>query len=155
MSILETLTLSETTKHSETIQPHLMLRRRMVNAINEQIVGATAEAKGEHYVRNIEKWVFTDKNAGIKERRTVQRPFRKMWWPSDTGLMLELRFANKAVKVSGKATIVVGEVENLVPTLQKVKQAVQTGEFDAILKAITESRKKATGKKNGKPTGSK
>ena len=58
-------------------------------------------------------------------------------------ILLELRFANKAVQVGGKSSIVVGTLDELVPTLQTIKTAVAAGELDAVLQGAAESRKRA------------
>lgn len=148
MGILETLTLSDSTKRTETADPKIALRRRMAVALDHQIAGATAEAKGEHYTIEFEKWVFTDKAAGMKERRKVQKPFRRMWYrDASDNILVELKFANKPLLVNGKPSIMVGSADKLVAILQTVKKAVSAGELDAALHAVSESRKKALKRK--------
>jgi hypothetical protein len=154
MSILESLVLSEISKKAENTLPHMVNRRKMIVALDEQIAGATAEASGQHFSRSVEKWVKTEN--GGKERRTVERPLRKMWWKSADGIMLELKFALKPVKIGtgNRSSIVVGSIDNLVPVLEKVKQAVIAGELDGALKAAAERRKRPVRvKKDGKPVG--
>ncbi len=156
MSILASLTLSEVTKKSDAGQPHFALRRKMVAALNEQIAGAKAEANGQHYFREVEKTVVTDKVAGTKERMKVQRPLRRMWWTSSEGIVVELRFAGKPIKIVGKPSILVADIAGIATTLETVKKAVEAGELDAVLKAAADSRKRvkkdaaAAPKKSGK-----
>ena len=148
MSILETLTLSDSTKRTETADPKVALRRRMAAALDHQIAGATAEINGQHYVIEFDKWVFTDKAAGVKERRKVQRPFRRMWYrDASDNILVELKFANKPLLVNGKPSIMVGSLDKLASILQTVKKAVSAGELDAALYAASESRKKALKRK--------
>ena len=152
MSILESLTLSDSSKRTENGDPKVALRRRMAASLDIQIAGATAETKGEHYVIETERWVFTDKAAGIKERRKVQKPFRRMWYrDAADNILVELKFANKPLLVNGKPSIMVGPLGKLVATLQTVKKAVSAGELDAALHAVSESRKKALKRKTAKP----
>ena len=141
MSILASLTLSEVSKKSENTTPHLSHRRKMVLAIDEQIAGAQADATGQHYARTVEKTVKCEET-GAKDRRTVDRSLRRWWWKSADGMMLELRSGNKAIKVGGKSSIVVGDITNLVPTLEMVKQAVMAGELDEALKVASDGRKR-------------
>ena len=150
MSILEKLNFSEVSRKSENTTPHMLMRRRLLNALDEQIQGAICEAAGKHFYRTVEKTV---KNAetGESERRTVERPLRKMWWRSNDTVMLELRFGNRVMKVGTGNSIVVGTVENLVPVLEQLKLAVQNGELDAAMKATSDARKR--GRKSGKPVG--
>ncbi len=150
MSILEKLNFSEVSRKSENSTPHILMRRRLLNALDEQIQGANFEAAGKHFYKTVEKTV---KNAetGLDERRTVERPLRKMWWRSNGTVMLELRFGNRVMKVGNGNSIVVGTMENLVPILENLKLAVQNGELDEAMKATSDARKR--GRKSGKPIG--
>ncbi len=150
MSIIETLRFSEVSRKSENSTPHILMRRRLLSALDEQIQGANFEAAGKHFYRTVEKTV---KNAetGVSERRTVERPLRKMWWRSNDTVMLELRFGNRVMKVGTGNSIVVGAIENLVPVLEQLKLAVQNGELDDAMKATSDARKR--GRKSGKPKG--
>ncbi len=148
-NLLETLTLSDATKRTEVSDPTTALRRKMVAALDHQIAGATAAIAGQHYFITVEKWVETPPGSGNKERRRVEKAFRKMWYMNAAGdVLLELRFANKPVLISGKPSIVVGAMERLVPTLQTVKKAVLAGELDAALKASLDSRKRSLRSQN-------
>ncbi|MEI7609425.1 MAG: hypothetical protein WCJ64_18755 [Rhodospirillaceae bacterium] len=150
MSILEKFNFSEVSRKSENTTPHMLMRRRLLNALDEQIQGANFEVAGKHFYRTVEKTV---KNAetGETERRTVERPLRKMWWRSNDTVMLELRFANRVMKIGPGNSIVVGSSENLVSTLENLKQAVMNGELDDAMKATSDGRKR--GHKTGKPVG--
>lgn len=142
-TLLETLTLSDATKRTETADPIVNLRRKMIAGLDHQIDGAAAEIAGKHYAVEVEKWVVTDRATGTKERMKVQKAFRRMWFKGDADkVMLELRFAGKPVLINGKASIIVGTMEKLVPTLQTVRKAVAAGELDAALKAALDSRKR-------------
>ena len=143
MSILSSLTLSEATRRSETTDPKANLRRKMADSLDIQIAGANAEIAGQHFAVETEKWFTTDPATGTKERRKVQKVFRRMWFKDGTGrVMLELRFAGKPLLIAGKPSIVVGGMENLVPTLQAVKRAALASELDVSLKAALDSRKR-------------
>ncbi len=150
MGVLQSLKFSDISKKSENTTPVMVMRRKMLVALDEQIEAATSEAAGHHYIRSVEKTV---KNAetGVSERRTVERTLRKMWWRSAEGVMLELRFANRVMTVGAGNSIVIGPAENLVPVLEQVKQAVSNGELDAAMQAVADSRKRA--RKSGKPVG--
>ena len=143
-NILETLTLSDSTKRTANTDPQTNLRRKMAAALDHQINGATAETKGEVYTIEVEKWIETDKATGTKEHRKVQKALRRMWYRDGADrVMLELRFANKPISVGGKPSILVGSIDKLVPTLQTVRKAVMAGELDAALKAASDGRKRS------------
>ena len=143
-NLLDTLTFSDASKRTQNTDPVVSLRRKMAAALDHQINAATAEIKGETYTIEIERWVLTDKATGTKDRRKVQKAVRKMWFRDAADrVMLELRFSNKPVAVNGKASIVVGGMDKLVPTLQTVRKAVMAGELDVSLKAASDGRKRA------------
>ena len=144
MSILASLTLSDTAKRAVSADPVTNLRNKMLAALDHQINAFNADQENKPYFTYSEKWQLVDEATGRKERVKVQHPIRKMWF-SDAGgrILLELRFANKAVQVGGKSSIVVGTLDKLVPTLQTVRKAVAAGELDAVLQGVVESRKKA------------
>ena len=145
MSILETLVFSDFSKKAEKGTPDLALRNRLISAIDEQIAGANAEHNNQHYVREVMKAV---KNAetGEKEIRTTQKQLRKMWWKSANGILLEIRFANKVLKIGNKSSVIVGDFSNLVPVLLKIQEAVRLGELDEAMKQALAGRKRKTGK---------
>ena len=116
MSILSSLTLSDATKRTENTDPKANLRRKMAASLDVQIAGANAEIAGQHYAVEVEKWFTTDPSTGTKERRKVQKVFRRMWFKDGTDrVMLELRFAGKPLLIAGKSSIVVGTVDHVVP----------------------------------------
>ena len=99
MGILDTLTFSESSKHTVNTDPKTNLRRKMAAALDHQINAATAEIKGETYTITVEKWVETDKATGTKERRKVAKALRRMWYVDGADrVMVELRFANKPIR---------------------------------------------------------
>ena len=70
----------------------------------------------------------------------------RRWWRKDEkgGLMLDVRYGNKRIELAPKKpTIEVGKTENLVPTLETIKEAVITGELDKQLAAAKVRRKRA------------
>ncbi len=158
MNILDTLTLSVVSKRAENDTPHLALRRKMAAAIDEQIIGAKAELEGRHYSRSTVK-VVKHADTGEQERRTVERSLRRWWWKTADGVHLELKFANKPVKIGSNSSIVVGDITNLVTIMETVKQAVVNGELDDALKQASEGRKSEKKVEKvaalGKPTAAK
>ncbi len=144
MSILSSLTLSDTAKRAVSADPVTNLRNKMLAALDHQIAAFNADQHNQPYFTYTEKWQVVDEATGRKERVRVQHPIRKMWFNDAGGrILLELRFANKAVQIGGKSSIVVGPLDKLVPTLQTIKKAVAAGELDETLKGVVESRKKA------------
>ena len=56
--------------------------------------------------------------------------------------MLEVRYGNRRLELKPKkSTIEVGEVKNLMPTLETLRDAVNAGELDKLLREAKSSRK--------------
>ncbi len=54
-----------------------------------------------------------------------------------------MRYGNKRIELAPKKpTIEVGETDNLVPTLETIKEAVIAGELDKQLAAVKQRRKR-------------
>ena len=90
--------------------------------------------------------VTTDE--GIRRSVEVPRRVRAWWWATDSGkLALNLRYGARAVEFSkGKATVEIGTVAELVPTLELLKRAVEAGELDAQIEAASIKLREGFGK---------
>ena len=152
MSVLDSLTISQANRRTDKPNPTILRRQRMLASLSEQLAAAKAELAGDHYSRSVIKTV---KNAaGESERKAVTKRFRPMWWKSGDSVMLSLTYALRPVKIGSGNSIVVGEIGNLVPTLETVKRAVEAGELDEAMKEIADGRKRGgQAKKDGKPVG--
>ncbi len=152
MSLLDKLTFANTTKKAETSQPNLVLRRKMVAALDDQIAGAHAEIAGQPFVKEKQRWMPVE--GGSKELCTVQSALRKFWFRDAQGhVLVELRFGNKPLNINGKPSILVGEMAKLPEVLMTLREAVLQGELDADLCIVSDQRRRLRKGKNGKPTG--
>ena len=140
-ALLQKLKLTEATRAEQRGSSETRLRRKMLDAINEQIAAAEAEQRGEVYTKRGPRYV-QDAATGERVRREVPLRFRRWWWLGPDGkLMLDVRYGAKRLEIRPKkATVEVGAKENLVPTLQVLKEAVEAGELDAVLLAAREER---------------
>ena len=135
MTILEKLSFSDKTQAAVMTSPEARIRRKMLDAIDIQIAAAEAQANGETYIRRAPRRI-TDPESGERVRKDVPVRLRRWWWSDDTGnVMLDVRYGNRRIELKpGKPTIEVGAADNLLPTLQAVKEAVAAGELDKLLK---------------------
>lgn len=155
MPILDTLTLSNTAKQRDN-SPEGNARRKLLDALAVQIDAATAQAKGEVFIRRIGRWVDGEEG---KERKDVPVRFRPWWFKDDGGsIHLNIRYGNKPLELkAGKSAIAVGSVDNLLPVLEQVKQAIVAGELDKAIAAAAATRQRVLKKpsaaaiKAGKP----
>lgn len=135
-SFIEQLNVSNEDRFKR-LTPTAFRRHKLLKALNEQIEVATEYIYGRQYMRRFMRSV-TDPET--QQRITVmqQRPARKWFWVDDQGqMMLQLRYGNRALKVrDDKATIVVGDKDQLVSILKLVCQAVEAGELDQAIEAV-------------------
>lgn len=131
-NILKKLSLS-VLPTSLGMSPEQHRRTKLIGKLMEQ--KAIAEADRDGLEPNImqRRWVTTE-NGG---RTAINAPKRiKRWWVQDvTGnWLLAIHYGSKVIEIEkGKTAIVVGNPDNLIPTLEAVIAAVSAGELDAQL----------------------
>ncbi|QCG92719.1 hypothetical protein E6C67_02045 [Azospirillum sp. TSA2s] len=140
MSILENLTLTNIAKRGEASADGIA-RRKLLDALALQIEAATAAIKGEVFIRRVGRWVEVD---GTKERRDVPVRFRPWWWNDEAGTIhLHIHYGNRPLELRpGKSVITVGTMDQLVPVLEQVRQAVTAGELDKVIAGAVASRQR-------------
>ncbi|MCM8737281.1 hypothetical protein M5E06_24480 [Azospirillum sp. A1-3] len=154
MSILENLILTNITKQRDT-RPEGTARQKLLDALALQIEAATATMKGEMFIRRVGRWVDVD---GTKEHKEVPVRFRPWWFKDEAGTVhLHIRYGNKPLELKpGKSVVTVGTMDQLVPVLEQVRQAVTAGELDKAIAGAVASRqrvlKKPATTKAGKTT---
>ena len=132
-----------TAKRQRTISPLLHRRNKLASKITEQIELLKAQKEGRVYAPKRLK-TYTDKDTG--QRMTVEATKRvKEWfWPSEGGkINLEIRYGSKTLNLNAKGAtaIEVSDGDDLLSTLELVKQAAITGELDAQIDAASKSLK--------------
>ncbi len=136
MTILSKLNLTDKTKAAMLASPEARGRQKILEAIDNQIAAAKADANGEPFEPRRMRWVM-DPETGERTRKEVPLRLRRWWWKDEKGgLMLDVRYGNKRIELAPKKpTIEVGKIENLIPTLETIKEAVIAGELDKQLAA--------------------
>ena len=120
------LTLFKPTNRNNSF---LKRRRKLIAKINEQIVLAT----DSNYKPTKTKWVQNED--GTERKLEIPKRVRR-WWTEHLGgtVMLTIRYGNKIVELEkGKNAIELSSKAELEPTLQRIKKAVDEGEFDRLL----------------------
>lgn len=142
MSILDSLTLTAAPK-SKAVTPEARLRQKVASGIDLQIKAATAEANGELFRHTVLRWRQVE---GSDRREQVEEPvrFKRWWWLDGAGVVhIQLLYAHKPIEIkAGKSAIVAGTLDKLIPTLERLKEAVLTGELDKPLSAAAAARAK-------------
>ena len=142
MTILEKLSFSNKTRAAMLTSPEARLRGKMLEALDLQIAAAKAMLNGETYIRRVMRWV-DDPESGERVRKEVPVRHRPWFWKDEQGgYILDVRYGNKRLEIKPKkSAIEVGEADNLVPTLETLREAVNAGELDKLLKEAKSSRK--------------
>jgi hypothetical protein len=139
MTHLSKLSLS-TASRRQPMTPVARKRLNLLRKLDLQIQAAEAHLKDEEFLEDIRKWVRDED--GEKQLVDTKRPIRKWWWQHHTGAwMITLRDGSKELPLSkDKRSIEIGEISNLVDTLQTVRSAVLAGELDAALEQTSASK---------------
>ena len=147
MSILSKLTLTATSPR-QPMTPLARKRIKLLQKLEQQIAAAEAEANDEQFMEEIRRWV-KDGDTGDKKSVIFERPVKKWWWQNEHGAwMITLRDGNKIIPLSkDKTSVEVGSIEEMVSTLQTLRQAVIAGELDQQLEKLIAERKTPKTKK--------
>lgn len=138
MSILDTLALAPAIDKSTT-NPK---RQKLLKRLDVQLKIAKSEFEGLDYVPTKEKFKL-NKETGEKTKISVAKSVSKWWKKIDNIFYLSIRYGNKPLELSkGNFSIKVENENELVPTLEKVIEAVAQGELDELLEKAGKPPKK-------------
>jgi hypothetical protein len=125
-------------KRPVQLSPVVQRRNKVAKRIVEQIALATAKQDGKTYAPTKQRKV-TDAETGERKTITVPKSIKEWWFVTDTGkLCVQLRYGAKIVEIAkGKSAVELAAADQLVPTLETLKAAVEGGELDAQLEAVS------------------
>ena len=133
MSALAGLKLTATKKPTQL--PQVQQRRnKLLKRIWEQIELAKAEQNGEVFsftrLRS-----YKDSESGIRKQIETQKRVKAWWFTGDNGkLALSVRYGARVLELAkGKYAVEINTTQELVPTLQIIKAAVEAGDFDSAI----------------------
>ena len=154
MSHLSKLSLISVSR-KEPVTPVARKRLNLLRKLDLQIQAAEAELRDEEFLEDVRKWVRGED--GEKQLVDSKRPIRKWWWQHHTGAwMITLRDGAKELPIlEDKHSVEVGEITNLVETLQTVRAAVIAGELDGQLERMLPTREAKSSAKAKANKGSK
>ena len=137
MSGLSALKLVQA-KRQACNSPKHARRQKLSNKLHEQIQLAKAEQAGTQYLPTK---LRTVKDEVTGESRKVESPKRlkPWWWPSEGGkLCITVRYGARTLEViEGKNAIETDSIAGVVTTLEVLRSAVDAGELDARIDAIS------------------
>lgn len=121
-------------------------RNKVLSSLDEQISSAKAMIAGESFILRRRRWI-TDANG---ERVCMDMPIRqKHWYWADNGVwFFVLRHGSRAIPLrEGRSIIEVGTLENLVPTMEMLREALISGELDAAVQSVSHRQMRSELKK--------
>jgi len=141
MSTLSQLKLTAAVKPRSL--PDVQQRRnKLIHRIWEQVELARAQIEGRIWTTTRYRSV-KDPDTGLRKQLEVPKRVRPWWFVADDGTVcINIRYGTKPLElVKGKTGIVVSSADDVVRTLELVKQAVAAGELDEQMAAASGSLK--------------
>ena len=133
MTTFAALKLTATKKPSQV--PQVQQRRsKLSKRLWEQIELAKAEQNGTKFsVPNFRS--YTDKESGVRKQIETNKRLKSWVFVGDNGkLAIAIRYGAKILELAkGKYAIEVASTNDVVPTLQIIKTAVEAGELDVAI----------------------
>ncbi|MCE2781836.1 DUF6641 family protein [Limnohabitans sp.] len=146
MATLSTLKLSTVVK--PTHMPAVQVRRnKLVKRLWEQIELAKAQEAGTQFAP-IKLRSYVDKETGFRRQVESTKRVKPWWFTADNGkLAMNVRYGARVIELAkGKSSIEIGSTDQLVHTLELIKQAVEAGELDAQIEAAAIKLREGFGK---------
>jgi len=118
-------------------------RNKMVQRLVEQRDLATAVAAGVAYKKDKTRTVV-DKDTGERHSVVVNKRVKQWWFATDDNrLALTVRYGSQILELArGKFSVEVVNLEQLVPTIDLLIEAVRVGELDAQIASAATSLKR-------------
>ena len=133
--------------------PTIMRRAKLTGHLAHQISLAKAAVAGDVFTAKKVKFV-TDQETGDRKPVEISTRIKPWWFTAPAGkLVLSLRYGAKVLEITkGKNAIEVTDMDDLIATLEVIKQAAHAGELDAQIEQVSSSLRAGFGKKKGART---
>ena len=141
-SLMKSLTLAQLPRLTAA-DPVIQRRAKLIVRLQQQI----ALVQDPQFTLTRQKWIADEH--GVKQLRSLPKKVRPWWRTDATGaVVLTVRYGAKPIEFEkGNAAIAVGKVEKLKPVLETVIAAVEAGELDAVLAAMSKTAVMTKGKR--------
>ena len=146
MATLATLKLSTAVK--PTHMPAVQVRRnKMSRRLWEQIQLAKAQQSGTEFAP-VKQRSYLDKETGLRRQVESTKRVKPWWFTADNGkLAMNIRYGARMIELAkGKSTVEIVNMDQLVPTLELIKRAVEEGELDAQIEVAAIKLREGFGK---------
>ena len=146
MATLSTLKLSTAVK--PTHMPAVQVRRnKLSKRLWEQIQLAKAQQSGVEF-SPVKFRSYQDKETGLRRQVESTKRVKPWWFTADNGkLAMSVRYGARSIELAkGKSTVEIVNMDQLVPTLELIKRAVEEGELDAQIEVAAIKLREGFGK---------
>lgn len=126
-------------KRQHAPNPIEFRRQKLSNKLNEQVALAIAMKNGENYVAKRLRTV-TDSD-GIRQTVEVSKRVKPIWFTQNNKVFVQVRYGSKVVPLTSKGdknSVEVSNADDLIQVLEKLGQAVLSGELDAQIEIASE-----------------
>lgn len=136
MSALSSLKLSTASPRAR-LTPVVRKRMKLLGQIDLQTRAAQAFLAGDPFHYEVQRWVRPEGSTD-KQLVTQKKAIRHCWWSNEAGqLMISLRVGNRMLELAdGRPSIEVGAPDNLLPTLNALRDVIANGELDQQLSKL-------------------
>jgi hypothetical protein len=136
MTVLSSLTMVASDRAAMRVRGIGSMRQKLIDRIGDQIELAKASEAGKSYRRVKYRRSRDLESEEVSE--TVVKTRVRPWWTEDQdgSILLWIKYGNTNLELAkGKAAIRLTDREQLVPTLETVREAVRAGEVDKQIEA--------------------
>ena len=122
-------------------------RQKLSNKLHEQIQMAKAIQAGTEFVP-VKIRSVRDQETGETRKVEIPKRLKPWWWSSDNGKMcITVRYGARTLEVvDGKNAIETENIAGVITTLEVLRTAVDAGELDARIEAVSGLVKAGFGK---------
>jgi hypothetical protein len=145
MSGLSTLKLV-TSKRQQGNSPRQSRRHKLSSKLDEQIQLAKAIQSGEDF-SPVKIRTVKDEATGETRKVEVPKKLKPWWWTGENGkLCITVRYGARTLEiVEGKNAIETDSIADVITSLQVIRTAVDSGELDKRIEAVTNKFKEGFG----------
>ena len=136
-------------KRQQSNNPAHARRQKLSNKLHEQIQMAKAIQSGTEFVP-VKIRSVRDEATGEIRKVEVPKRLKPWWWPSDNDkLNITVRYGARTLEViEGKNAIETDNIAGVVTTLEVLRAAVDAGELDSRIEAVSGLVKAGFGKES-------
>lgn len=127
-----------TSKRQQGKSPQFARRQKLSNKLDEQIQLAKAQQSGTEF-SPIKIRTVKDEATGESRKVEVPKKLKPWWWTDDKGkLCITVRYGARTLEiVEGMNAIETDSIADVITSLQVIRSAVDSGELDKRIEAVT------------------